>query len=265
MDGVKILVGITPILAKTLSLNQSAQEACLLWLARRSAGGWFRTPMRTLGLLHQHDYAAALGMSRRISRCPDPLESWVQREEDVWSQAFKLNIELASARLLSGNITRCLAMSRVQPRDVRCWSQSQHSYLLPQLSVGVFHPDPAVANKLMGTNKLLFDRCLAAHEYCELNSDTMAASLRNLLRDLQFPRWQIVLEWWGTCQQQNWNPASDEIREWVTLLYGSPSNTKWSCEDPFAHLAHCSSSSNKGYAKMNKHLGSLCYVSINSS
>ena len=142
----------------------------------------------------------------------------------------------------------------------RCWSQAQHSYLIPQLSLGIFHPDPHVASRLMAQNKIIYQRCIAAHEYTQEHTDGLAATLKKLLKDLQFPRWQVALEWWGACQAESWDATSQELRDVVSALYAGPSNTKWSCEDAFAHLTHCATASNKGYAKMNKCFGSVGFV-----
>ena len=62
------------------------------------SGSWFTTIHKTLGHLHSDNFAKGLNMSPWLPQPPDADSTWVQQEQDAWSTAWTLNVELASAR-----------------------------------------------------------------------------------------------------------------------------------------------------------------------
>ena len=55
--------------------------------------------LKTLRNIHSRAFADGIGMASWLPQLPDPSESWVIMEQDIWDVAWKLNVELASARL----------------------------------------------------------------------------------------------------------------------------------------------------------------------
>ena len=79
-----------------------SQESCLRWNAELANGDGFYPTV--VALLRQHQsntYAKELRVSGWQGRPLDVegIDSWAKREQDIWQQAFKVNLELASARL----------------------------------------------------------------------------------------------------------------------------------------------------------------------
>ena len=141
-----------------------------------------------------------------------------------------------------------------QTKPARCWSQCQHSFLMPRICVSVFAADERLRRRSMALQKKLYDVLCKANQYIKDNKDEVASTLSAMMKDVQFHRWQIVLEAWGTAERAGWDAFDCEVRELAFSIYGAPSNTKWSCEDPFASLTHVAAASNKGYLKMNRSL-----------
>ena len=124
---------------------------------------------------------------------------------------------------------------------------------MPQLCATAFAKDQQTRQWGMLLQKRLYELLLQADRYRKANDDDTSKALNTLFNDVYFHRWQVVLELWATGEAAGWDAASEEYRDLAFCLFGGPSHTKWSCEDPFSHLAGVVSRTNKGTLKQNKH------------
>ena len=106
----------------------------------------------------------------------------------------------------------------------------------------------------MNYQRTVYDTLLEAHQYIERNDDEVSVVLTAAMKDVQFHEWQVVLECFAAGKQAKWDPDDAEVRGQAFSLFGSPPNTKWSCEDVFSHLASVTERTNKGVNKLNKRL-----------
>ena len=250
-----------------------SQESCLAWQAQRTAGSWFRTVIHTLRLFHSASFARSLRMSGRMHNIPDPAQMWVQQEQDVWNLAWNVCVELASARppgsfsnpspcLLDVLYKPLLRYPHQQPvpdnRSLqRSWSQAWHSFAMPQAYAAVMHPEESVRKYFMQYQRVLYEALLKADDYAKTNDDGVSNALQVCLQDVQFHNWQVTLECFGVSIRSSWNAEDEQVRKQCFSLFASPTNTKWSAEDGFAHLASVVARMNKGANKFNKPLGQI--------
>ena len=88
----------------------ATKETCLKWQAARMAGSWFENVGLCLRSLHRRSFAEALRMSRWLPQLPDGEASWVMQEQEVWTLAWNLNVELAAARPGAVHTSTCPAI-----------------------------------------------------------------------------------------------------------------------------------------------------------
>ena len=123
---------------------------------------------------------------------------------------------------------------------------------MPYITAGVWSENETVKAECMTLQQQLLVALEAADQYIRNNSDKVATSLKSLLKDLQWHRWQISLESLETARRAGYSHADPRVRLQSLNLHGGQSNTKWTAEDVFSHLAHISQRAQKGCSVMNK-------------
>ena len=75
------------------------QASQLKWTAARCSGSWYKTVLRTLVMIHDAAALADMGLSAWHSAAPaSGEESWVQEETAFLETAWKVLVEISSAR-----------------------------------------------------------------------------------------------------------------------------------------------------------------------
>ena len=133
---------------------------------------------------------------------------------------------------------------------------------MPHVCCCVFSKHEEVRQHGMNWQRVVLETLLEAQQYIETNDNEVATSVAQALKDVQFHEWQVVLECLAAGQQSNWCSNDPEVRDIAFSLFGSPPNTKWSCEDVFSHLASITERQTKGVNKLNKSLRCLPFVGL---
>ena len=85
----------------TGDLESHLQEAQLRWAASHSAGGWFRTVLSTLRMLHSAEFISQLRLSPALPSGPiDDEATWANHEQQLLEEAWEVLLQLAAARTL---------------------------------------------------------------------------------------------------------------------------------------------------------------------
>ncbi len=77
------------------------KDAWLLWAAQSTAGNWYIVAVNTLRNIHSAKFAKEIGMTMpghlHGADCSEE-QPWIQQEVDLWQKAWRLDVELSSAR-----------------------------------------------------------------------------------------------------------------------------------------------------------------------
>jgi hypothetical protein len=81
----------------------ATKNGYLEYTSARSAGSWYVTVVKTLLQMHSHTtLVKELGLTPWQPAVPTGDAEWLREEEDILKAAWKLCLELASARLAVG-------------------------------------------------------------------------------------------------------------------------------------------------------------------
>ena len=206
--------------------------------AKRAAGEWFTTIKKTLKLIH--DPAALRRFHVTISPGAPVLQEdpetselrWYSEEARKLQEFWTLLVELAAAR---------------------AWSQCQYAHCLPNAFAVALHPNTLVADRSLREQRRTWLAVLQA-ERLVANGGLEAGDqqlVKQLLVDIAWNRLQVAREIYLVGSEAGWSSQNPEVREQARLLCSGPANTKYGCEDVFAHLVSVGRASNMTVA-MNK-------------
>ncbi|CAE7394742.1 unnamed protein product [Symbiodinium pilosum] len=218
-----------------IQTQKEGQAAQLQWSAARCSGSWLKTVQRTLSMLHQAETLEELGVAAWHNPEPaSPDESWVLEETVFLNKTWRVLTELASAR---------------------CWSQAMYSVCLPFTLAPLFGPQET-RQPAMDFMRTLDGALAAAHRIMKNKPGSpQAAAVTALLKDVWWHTTQIALETIQTARNASFDARNRELRCLAFSCFAGPSNTKFTAEDVFAHLAHVAARSQKGMLRMSKCLG----------
>ncbi|CAE7566298.1 unnamed protein product, partial [Symbiodinium necroappetens] len=274
-----------PVSQEYFNTLEKQQAAQLEWAANRSSGSWFVTVHKTLNLIHSASFLQELPVSSwNGSRSVGADEAWVQQESALLNEAWRLLVELASARTVPFHFCfTCLSVygidirssvavddsdhasnvytppaanisARLRPMLLlhRIWSQAMFSYVPPHMLASVFGK-PADRNWSLDLFRNLDKGLRVAVRLVKDSPDsTVGAEVRALLKDVWWHETPLCLELIQIARDSGFTATDRELRTACFGMFGGPSNTKYTAEDVFAHLTDITSRSQKGCMRMAK-------------
>ncbi|CAE7359418.1 unnamed protein product, partial [Symbiodinium sp. KB8] len=215
-----------------IQIHKQGQASQLKWTAARCSGSWYKTVLRTLVMIHDAAALADMGLSAWHSAAPaSGEESWVQEETAFLETAWKVLVEISSAR---------------------CWSQAMYSTCMPFAMSAVFGPSNTHGPAMEFIRNLDAGLAEAHRLLAREPGSATGVAVTALLKDLWWHTTQLALEGIQTCRDARFSASCSELRSFVFCCFAGPSNTKFTCEDVFAHMAHVTQRSQKGAQVMSK-------------
>lgn len=130
-----------------------------------------------------------------------------------------------------------------------------HSLCIPNVLSGIFAENIGTRKWAMTMIKDLDNGLRIAHELLKARPNSaLGQGISSMIHDCWWARLPIGLETIQVARDAEFDYLDEEVVALGVSLFGGPSNSKFTCEDVFAHLQHIISRTSKGYNKMNKPL-----------
>ena len=198
------------------------------WQAERACGSFYRTILRTLGLLHADSVLEKLG----ISFPPTDANFAIEEHDLYWVESERRTLQ-------------CFSNFLIHLAAYRAWSQMQFTMMLPQALACVHHETVRVRQEGLDRLEGFVEAVLnienaVYHDNPNPLPRRLKAKVERLLQDVSWTVLQLARECMATCRDCHFDSGDEELRRLTFLLFGRMANTKYFLEDVFNHVADVS-------------------------